>query len=116
LLRVGLTGGIALNANSHTYQRLWAGWEWRREDFADSGLTPFPHSVFTTVRGGIDLGSVRFTVLEHFNSYARREDVDLSTSMRLGAVIESGIGYDAHAQTSAVWKRGFLTVQVDATG
>jgi hypothetical protein len=116
LLRVGLTGGIALSANSHTYQRLWAGWEWRREDFADSGLTPFPHSVFTTVRGGIDLGSVRFTVLEHFNSYARREDVDLSTSMRLGAVIESGIGYDAHAQTSAVWKRGFLTVQVDATG
>ncbi len=116
LLRVGITGGIALHPNSHTYQHLWAGWEWRREDFADSGTTPFPRSLFTTVRAGIDVGSVRFRVLEHFNSYARREDVDLSTSMRLGAVIESGVGYEAHAQTSAVWKKGFVMVQADATG
>ena len=116
LLRVGLTGGVALNPNTHTYHRLWAGLESRREDFADSGTTPFPHSVFTTVRAGIDIGSVRFRVLEHFNSYARREDVDLSPSMRLGAVIESGVGYEAHAQTSAVWKRGFVMVQVAANG
>ena len=116
LVRVGLTGGIGLTPNTHTYQRLWASWEWRREDFADSGTSPFPRSLFTTVRTGIDLGSVRFRVLEHFNSYARREDVDLSPALRLAAVFESGLGYDAHGQTSAVWKRGFAMLQIDANG
>ena len=116
VLRVGITGGIAFHLNSHSYNRLWAEWEWRREDFADGGTTPFPRSLFTTVRAGIDVGTVRFRVLEHFNSYARREDVDLSTGLRIGAVIESGVGYDAHAQTSAVWKKGFMMVQADATG
>ncbi|HWC72506.1 MAG TPA: hypothetical protein VG454_01115 [Gemmatimonadales bacterium] len=114
LLRVGLTGGVGLHPNSHSYRRLWGTWEWRRENFADSGTTPFPYSVFTTVRAGIDVGSARFRVLEHFNSYARREDVDLSPSLRLGAVLESGLGYEAHAQASTVWTRGFAEVQVDA--
>jgi len=116
LLRAGLTGGVALQPNSHSYRRLWGSWEWRREDFADSGTTPFPYSVFTTVRAGIDLGSVRFRVLEHFNSYARREDVDLSPGIRLAAVIESGVGYEAHAQGSTVWTGGFAMVQGDANG
>jgi len=116
LLRVGITGGIAVKPNTHSYNRLWAAWEWRREDFADSGTTPFPRSLFTTVRAGIDLGSVRFRVLEHFNSYARREDVDLSPSLRLGAVFESGIGYEALARASVVWNRGFVLAQVGATG
>ena len=118
LFRAGLIGGIAASATSHSYTRLWGGWEWRREDFTDTtiGWGRAPYSVFTTVRAGIEVGAVRFRVLEHFNSYARREDVDLSPTFRAGIVLQSGVGYEASAQTSAVWKRGFVVLRVAANG
>ena len=116
LFRVGLVGGIALSASSHHYTRLWGGWEWRREDYVDMTATNVPYSVFTAVRAGIEAGSVRFRVLEHLNSYARREDVDLSPTFRAGIVLQSGVGYEVSAQTSAVWKRGFAVLQVAANG
>jgi len=116
LLRVGLVGGIAASPSSHHYTRVWGGWEWRREDFSDYAAARVPYSVFTAVRAGIELGSVRFRVLEHFNSYARREDVDLSPTFRAGIVLQSGIGYEVSGQTSAVWKRGFAVLQIAANG
>lgn len=116
LFRVGLTGGIALSATTRKYARLWGGWEWRRENFASSDTVPIPYSVFTTVRAGVDVGVVRFRVLEHFNSYARREDVDLSPTLRVGVVLESGLGYEVSGQTSAVWKRGFAVLRAAANG
>ncbi len=116
LLRVGLVGGIAVSPTSHHYTRLWGGWEWRREDFSLSDTARVPYSVFTTVRGGIEIGSVRFRVLEQFNSYARREDVDLSPTLRVGVVLQSGVGYEVSGQTSAVWKRGFALLRVAANG
>ncbi len=116
LLRVGLIGGIAASATSHSYTRLWGGWEWRREDFALTDTARVPYSVFTTARAGIEIGSVRFRVLEHFNSYARREDVDLSPTLRAGLVLQSGVGYEFSGQTSAVWKRGFAVLRVAANG
>lgn len=117
LFRMGLRGGIAAHATSHTYTRLWGGWEWRRENFGTYPTANLPYSVFTTVRAGIEFGSVRFRVLEHFNSYARREDVDLSPTFRAGVVFESeDVGYELSAQTSAVWKRGFAVLRVAANG
>lgn len=116
LVRVGLIGGIATSANSHRYTRLWGGWEWRRENYSAMDATNVPYSVFTTVRAGIDVGSNRFRVLEHFNSYARREDVDLSPTFRAGIVLQSGVGYELSGQTSAVWKRGFAVLRVAANG
>lgn len=119
LLRVGLLGGISVGGGATTtrrYSRLWGGWEWRREDFTASDTAPVPYSVFTTVRAGFELGVVRFRILEHFNSYARREDVDLSPVLRAGIVLQSGVGYEFRGQTSAVWKRGFAMLRVDANG
>jgi hypothetical protein len=116
LLRLGLTGGIALHATTHAYARLWGGWEWRREDYADSGVAVWPYSVFTAVRAGFEVGSVRFRILEHFNSYARREDVDLSPMLHVGAVVQSGLGYEVSGQTSVVWPRGFAVVRLNANG
>lgn len=115
VFRAGVTGGVALRATTHAYTRLWGGWEWRRENFADSGAV-FPFTVFTTVRAGVDMGSNRFRVLEHFNSYARREDVDLSPTLRVGMVVERGVGYEIRGQTSAVWQRGFAVLRVEANG
>jgi hypothetical protein len=116
LFQIGLTGGIALHATTHAYTRLWGAWEWRREDFAPSERSPFPYTVFTTVKAGVELGSVRFRVLEHFNSYARREDVDLSPTLRAAAVFQTGIGYEVSGQTSAVWTRGFVRLKLNANG
>jgi hypothetical protein len=116
MLRVGLVGGIAPHATPREYVRLWASAEWRRENFAPTDSAPFPYSVFTTVRAGVDWGRVRFRVLEQFNSYARREDVDLSPALRLGVVVQSGVGYEAHGQVSAVWSRGFAVLRAEANG
>lgn len=116
LFRVGLIGGVATYATSHEYMRVFGGWEWRREDYGTSDTARVPYSVFTTVRAGLELGSVRFRVLEHFNSYARREDVDLSPKLRLAAVFQAGLGYEISGQTSAVWKRGFAVLGVQANG
>ncbi len=116
LLRVGVIGGIGVARSSHHYTRLWGGWEWRREDFGPTDTSRVPYSVFTTLRAGIDVGSVRFRVLEHFNSYARREDVDLSPTLHAGVVLSSGVGYEVSGQTSAVWKRGFAVLSLTAGG
>ena len=116
LLRVGLTGGVAVAATSHRYTRIWGGWEWRREDYAPTGAAPIPYSVFTTVRAGFEVGSVRFRVFEHFNTYARREDVDLSPTLRAGIVLENGVGYEVSAQASTVWDRGFAVLRLAANG
>jgi len=116
LLRLGIIGGVAAAANSHKYTRIWGGWEWRREDFGASDTSRVPYSVFSTVRAGVELGVVRFRVLEHFNSYSRREDVDLSPTLRAGIVLQSGVGYELSGQTSAVWNRGFAILRVAANG
>lgn len=116
LLRVGLLGGMAPHATPRDYVRLWVGAEWRRENFAATDTVPFPYSTFTTVRAGIAIGRVRFRVLEQLNSYARREDVDLSPALRLGLVVQSGVGYEARGQVSAVWKRGFAALRFEANG
>jgi hypothetical protein len=120
-LRVGVTGGVAVRATSRDYLRLWFGAEWRREDFARDDSTtlppiPFPRSTFVAGRGGLEIRHVRFRVLEHFNSYARREDVDVSQTLRLGAVVESGVGYEARGQVSTVWRGGFALLYGEATG
>lgn len=119
LARVGLVGGVSLGGGATTtrrYSRLWGNWEWRRENFAAADTGPVPYTVFTTVRAGFELGVMRFRILEHFNSYARREDVDLSPLLRAGIVMQSGIGYEFRGQASAVWRRGFAVLRVEANG
>jgi hypothetical protein len=119
LLRAGVSGGISIGGGATTtrrYSRLWGAWEWRREDFTSYDTAAAPYSVFTAVRAGVELGLVRFRIVEHFNSYARREDVDLSSVLRLGIVMQQGVGYEFRAQTSAVWNRGFALLRVDANG
>jgi len=110
-LRLGVTGGVAARATSRDYARLWFAAEWRREGFARDTTLPFPRSTFVTGRAGVEFGHVRFRVLERFNSYARREDVDLSQVLRLGAVVESGVGFEAGGQVSTVWRGGFVVLR-----
>ncbi|HKC40975.1 MAG TPA: hypothetical protein VKC15_15655 [Gemmatimonadales bacterium] len=116
ILRLGVTGGVALHATSRDYVRLLLGGEWRREDFAQPTTVPFPRSTFTSGRVAVEIRHVRFRVLEHFNSYARREDVDVSQALRLGALVESGVGYEARGQVSTVWRGGYVLLYGEASG
>ena len=116
LSRVGVTSGVATHATSREYVRLLAGADWRRENIDSVYTTAVPYSTFTTVRAGLSMGRIRFRVLEQFNSYARREDVDLSPSFYAGAVMERRLGYEAGGQVSAVWRRGFAVLRAEANG
>ena len=123
MLRVGLRGGLALHATSRDYARVWLGTLWRREDYAPATMIPFPRTVTAAAGAGVELGHVRFRVLEHFNSYARREDVDLSQTLRLGvwaaprpwgyAGGSAGMGPELGAQGSAVWRGGFVVARAE---
>ena len=125
-LRVGVTAGYALRASSRAYLRVWAGAQWRREDFADSGTVPFPHSTSGAAGAGMEVGHARFAVLEHFNSYARREDQDLSQLLRLGVWAaprawgydgaHAGLGPELKAQGSALWRGGFAVLRAAGHG
>lgn len=116
LLRVGVGGGWAPHATTRDYVRFLGGVEWRRESYDSQYTTAPPYSTFTTVRAGTAAGRVRFRVLEQFNSYSRREDVDLSPTLYVGAVYESGLGYEVSGQMSAIWKRGFAVLRAEANG
>lgn len=125
-LRFGVTGGFAPLATSRDYLRLWLAVHWRREDFAAQTTTVFPRSVYGAVGAGVEIGHARFRVLEHFNSYARREDVDLSQTLRVGvwgaprawgyAAERAGIGPELRGHLSAVWRGGFAVLRAEGHG
>jgi hypothetical protein len=116
LFRVGLAGGVATHATTRGFVRLLGNVEWRREDFDSQYIGAVPYSTFISWHTGLHVGRVRFRVLEQYNSYARREDVDLSPTLYLGMVGERRIGYAAGGQISAVWKRGFALLRAEANG
>jgi len=126
VLRIGVTAGFAPHATSRDFVRVWASAQWRREDFDSLGRTPFPRSTFGAVGAGVDVGHVRFHVLERFNSYARREDVDLSQLLHAGVWAaprawgypsdRAGVGAELSGQASAIWSGGFVVLRGDANG
>jgi len=124
--RVGLTAGLALAATTRDYVRVWAGAQWRREDFDSGAATAFPRSVTGAAGGGVEIAHARFRVLQHFDTYGRREDLDLSQRLRVGLwAAPRALGYDAaHAgagpliegQASAVWPGGFVLLRGEGHG
>src|SRR6266576_142861 len=71
-------------------------------------------------------GHVRYHVHERFNSYARREDVDLSQLLHAGVCAASrawgypsdraGVGAELSGQASAIWSGGFVVLRGAANG
>src|SRR2546430_3699010 len=67
-----------------------------------------------------------FRSLERFNSYARREDVDVSQVLHVGVWVaprswgypsgQAGVGPEVSAQLAAPWRRGFAVLRVGANG
>jgi hypothetical protein len=123
-LSFSLTGGRALHATGQGYVRLWSGIGWRREDF-DSG-PGFSYSGFGTVGLGIDAARVRYAVFEHLNGFGRREDVDLSSAVRLGIwaaprawgypADRAGVGPEVQWQVGTRWREGLALLRGQAHG
>jgi hypothetical protein len=82
--------------------------------------------VFGTVGLGLDLAHVRFQVLERFNSYARREDVNVSQLFHVGVWAaprawgypsdQAGVGTDVSGRVSALWPGGFAVLRAGGQG
>jgi hypothetical protein len=119
--RFTLRGGVALSATSRSYVRAWLAATVRRQDYGAENAVTLPHSVFGTVGAGVDFGRPRYHILRRFNSYARREDVDLSHAARVALWVapsawgypagRAGLGPELSFQTSAVWSGGFTVLR-----
>ena len=125
-LRFGVGGGVALHATTRDYLRLWGGASWRREDFAPESTTAVPYSSFGTVGAGIELSHTRYVIMQHFNTYARREDENLSETLRVGLWAapaawgypsgEAGIGAELSGQVTTIWSGGFAVLRGGTDG
>lgn len=122
----GVTAGFAPRATSRDYLRVSLAAQWRREDFATEASAVIPRSVFGTAGTALDVAHVRFQVLERFNSYARREDVDVSQLLHFGVWVaprawgypsgEAGVGTELAAQLAAPWPGGFAVLRGAGNG
>jgi hypothetical protein len=121
-----LTGGVAVRATERSYVRVWGSAGWRREDFAPESSTTFAYSGFGTLGVGVDAGRVRYAVIEHLNGFGRREDVDLSSTLRLGLWAaprewgypagRAGVGPEVQWQVGARWRRGLALLRGELHG
>src|SRR5207245_111094 len=73
--RFDLIGGVALQATSTGYVRLWAGAQWRRADFAPEPTFVLPRSATGALGAGLDISRARFRVVRHFDTFGRRADL-----------------------------------------
>ena len=127
--RFDLRGGVALRATNRDYVRFWAGAQWRREEFVARDSAPpltSPDSVTAALGAGLEVAHARFRVVRHFDTYGRREDLDLSQRLRVGAWValrafgypadRAGVGPFVEGQVSAVWPGGFVVLRGQTHG
>lgn len=125
VLAFSLQGGLALRAAVEGYLRLWAGAMLRREAYAPYGIS-LGDSAFGAVGMGIEAARVRYGVYEHLSSFGRREDVNLSSSLRLGvwaaprawgySARRAGLGPELGGQVAAQWRSGFARLRAAGHG
>ena len=110
----------ALRASPRGYVRVGFSAQYRRDDFAPRRGTPtvIPRTETGAVTGYVDLSKAKFLLTKNYRSLGQPEDVDLSTTVRLGvAVAPSVLGYDhsavgpaLYAQTGTLLPHGFATI------
>lgn len=110
----------APHATSGEYLRLLVSGQLRREDIVPDTIAGFERTLTGAVGAGVEFRHARFLVTERYNSFGRREDVDLSTVIRAEwRVAPRAWGYDrtatgpsVHVQTGGMWKQGFFRLEV----
>ena len=115
------TVGWAPLAESGGYVRLFATGQIRREDVVPDTAAGFPRTVTASVGAGLEYRHARFLVIERYNSFGQREDVDLSTLLRGELRLaprsfgyeQSATGPAGYAQTGGTWRSGFFRIAVE---
>jgi len=120
-------GALALAASSAGFARLGLLAQVRRDNFLDTALvasTPFPHSTTGAIGPYFWVSRASFLVVRNFRSFAREEDVDLSSTFLVGAYAapkafgydRDGLGLQGNAGTGLRTPGGFVTLRANATG
>ncbi|HYK10157.1 MAG TPA: hypothetical protein VEV39_05130 [Gemmatimonadales bacterium] len=121
------TVGWAPLATSRDYLRLTLSTVFRREDYQDTvfDLQPFPRHFYGSFGIAAERNHVRYSQIEHFNSFGRHEDLDLSQIVGAGVWFapnafgygtHAGVAPRAHFQVSGVWPGGFVSFRGQALG
>ena len=115
-----ISGAHAIRASPRGYVRIGGDLQYRRDDFVPRRTPPIApaRSVTGTVIGYVDISKANFLLTHNFRMLGQPEDVDLSTTVRLGlAVAPSALGYARngagpvlYAQTGTRIPHGFATV------
>lgn len=127
LFTVGaVSGAYALRASPRGYLRVGGELQYRRDDFAPRRAVPaaIGRTLTGAVTSYVDLSAARFLVARNYRQLGQPEDVDLSSTIRLGvALAPSALGYDRtragpliSAQTGFRIPHGFATFTGRATG
>ncbi len=115
----------ALRASPAGYLRLGAVAQVRRDDYLpDAAAGPFGSTVTAAVGPVLEWRRASFLVTAGFFRFAREEDVDLSTTVRLGALVapralgydRDGIGPSLTVLTGARLPGGFVLADLVARG
>ena len=121
------TVGWAPLATSRDYLRLTLSSVVRREDYQDTvfDAQPFPRNSYASIGIAAERAHVRYAQIEHFNSFGRHEDLDLSQIFGVGVWVaphawgygpRAGLAPQAHFQVSTVWHGGFAELRGQALG
>lgn len=118
-------GGFALLAGAEGYLRLGVTAQVRRDNFVpESFQGPIPDSVTAAVGPWLEWRRARFVLTSGFEGFGREEDVDVSTTVRVGAFLapkafgyeRDGIGPYLVAHTGESFGRGFVYLDLIANG
>lgn len=121
-----VSGSHALRASPRGYLRIGGEVQYRRDDFVPRVGAPLliPRSNTGAAVGYVDVSKADFLVARNFRMLGQPEDVDLSTTVRLGlAIAPRALGYDRSAAGPVVYARtgtrlpnGFATLIGRASG
>lgn len=98
----------AVRASPRGYLRIGGEVQYRRDDFVPRVVGPsvIPRSNTGAAIGYVDVSKANFLVARNFRMLGQPEDVDLSTTVRLGAAIApSALGYDTRRRARLCTRR-----------
>jgi hypothetical protein len=119
------SAALALNASSSGYLRLGVAGQVRRDDTLRVGATAaFPETVTGSVGPYLVWNRARFLVARGYAGFAREEDVDLGTTVRVGLQLapkafgyeRNGIAPDVGGRVGASLPGGFAYIDALANG
>lgn len=118
-----LSGGWAPRASARGYVRLGGVLQLRRQDFIPLGLEIADRSSFGELGVNVEVSRTRFSVVRGYRGLGGPEDMDLSTTARLGVWLapsswgyeRTGVGPEIAAQSGVLFPGGFLRGVVRAT-